>query len=90
MRSHLSDGEVLLATLGEGEIVGEISVAKGVPRTSTVKALTIVETVTIPADVMAELMESYPQVKARIMETVEQRAAYTLRKVQTVPPPSDV
>ena len=81
VRSHVSDGEVILAKLGAGHIVGEVSAAMGVPRTSTVTALDLVEVVLIPATLISEVMESNPQLKSLILETVHQRAIDAMQRV---------
>jgi CRP-like cAMP-binding protein len=82
VRSHVADDEVVLAELTEGEIVGEVSLAMDVPRTSTVMALTMVEAVVIPADALKAVLDEHPEVKEKIVETVEQRAIAAMEKAK--------
>ena len=81
VRSHVANGEVVLAKLGAGQIVGEVSAAMGVPRTSTVTALDLVEVVLIPETLISEIMESNAQFKSLILETVQQRAIDAMQRV---------
>ena len=84
VKSHVAEGEeeVVLAILKEGQIVGEVSAAMGVPRTSTVEALDMVEVVVIPVETLEEVMDRHPEVKARLVETVAERATEAMHKVQ--------
>jgi CRP-like cAMP-binding protein len=81
VRSNVSEGEVVLANLGAGHIIGEVSAAMGVPRTSTVTALDLVEVVLIPEALISEVMESNPRLKLLILETVQQRAIEAMQRV---------
>lgn len=82
VKSHVGDEEVLLATLGPSDIVGEVSAAMNVPRTSTVTAVEMVEAVMIPYAIFAELLARYPDVKGRILDTVSARALAAMKKIQ--------
>jgi CRP-like cAMP-binding protein len=82
VRSRLGEGEVVLAELTEGDIVGEVSLAMDVPRTSTVKALSMVEAVLVQADALKAVMDEHPEVRKKIVETVEQRAVAAMEKAK--------
>ena len=62
-----------LAELGPGEVVGEIEVLDGAPRTATVVALDREEAMEIDAAALAETRAQCPDVAAALLQVVAQR-----------------
>ena len=61
------NGEVPLATLGEGEVVGEMAVLEHRPRNASARALGSVDAVRVPGDALLELIESAPSAALRTL-----------------------
>jgi len=62
-----------LATLGPGELVGEIGVLDGGTRSATVKAVADTETLQIPAHVIADLLVRFPEASKSLLATTIRR-----------------
>ena len=63
----------VVATLGLGDCVGEMSVLTGAARTATVVASTEVEAIEIPQSAFAELIQQNPDVVSRLSELLARR-----------------
>lgn len=67
-----TDREVVLATLGPGEVVGEIALLDNAPRTASVTATTASTMIRIPANAFEELIKD-SRVVRRMFRTVTSR-----------------
>ncbi|HVA24589.1 MAG TPA: cyclic nucleotide-binding domain-containing protein [Chloroflexota bacterium] len=67
------DQPVLLAKLGPGDVVGEMGVLAGIPRTATVTALDDLETLELKATFLKKLFRRDTDVLLAIMRIVSQR-----------------
>ena len=70
-------GPLVVATLDENEIVGEIAILCDVPRTATVKAKTEVTTLRITKDLFFSLVVEFPQIAVEIMRELAHRLEVT-------------
>lgn len=75
------DQEMLLATIGEGEFFGEISLITGSPRTASVRARTAMETMRLSKADLDGMASRHPQVKRVIDEMIKKRVEDTIRTV---------
>ncbi len=75
------DQEMLLATIGEGEFFGEISLVTGTPRTASVKARTAMETMRLSKADLDEVATRYPNVKKVIDDMIKKRVEDTIKIV---------
>ena len=62
-----------LATLGEGEYIGEVSIISHTSRTATVTASSDVETLSLSAHSFERLLNAYPHLALRIMKDITSR-----------------
>jgi len=62
-----------LARLGPGDVVGELSLIDGEPRSATVRALTDMEVLEINADDLRRLLRKVPSVTRKLLEAMSQR-----------------
>jgi NTE family protein len=81
------DGELSVAELGPGAIVGEISALTGEPVSATVKAREELEVRVIPLGVFHELAEELPQLVQNLGTGLAAKLVQTNRRLS--PPPSD-
>lgn len=65
-----------------GEIVGEVAVLKGVPRTATVIAAEPLEAFIFPARRLQELVQTYPRFREYIEKLIYARAEATVRALE--------
>jgi len=72
---HLRAGEERVASLGPGNIVGEMSLLTGARRVATVTATRPVSAIEIAKPALEELLTGSPELIERFAETVEQRQA---------------
>ena len=77
-RSHPDLTEPLvLAELGPGEVVGEMGVLDGEPRSATVIALEETETMELRSAQLAETVLRYPDASAALLRTISRRLRST-------------
>jgi CRP/FNR family cyclic AMP-dependent transcriptional regulator len=62
--------ELLLAMKEPGDLVGEISVIDGRPRSATAMALDPVEALIIPAPAFGDFIESHPRIAVRLLQAL--------------------
>jgi CRP/FNR family transcriptional regulator, cyclic AMP receptor protein len=65
-----SGREILLAVKEPGDLVGELSVIDGRPRSATAIALDPVDALVVPAPAFAEFIESHPRIAVRLLRTL--------------------
>jgi CRP-like cAMP-binding protein len=69
--STSTDGhDIVLAFRGPGDLIGELSLFDGSPRSATVSAIEPAELVLITADRFTELMKAEPQIAAVLLRTI--------------------
>jgi len=89
-REHPDGRAIALATLGAGEIVGELAMLDGEVRSASVEALTDVELLAIAAPDMRGLLERNPEITSKLVVALTRRVRETNERVsrqsfQTVP-----
>jgi CRP/FNR family cyclic AMP-dependent transcriptional regulator len=89
-REHSDGRAITLATLGPGEIVGELAMLDGEVRSASVETLTDVELLAIAARDMRALLERNPEITAKLVIALTRRVRETNERVarqsfQTVP-----
>jgi CRP/FNR family transcriptional regulator, cyclic AMP receptor protein len=65
-----SGRELLLAVKEPGDLVGELSVIDGRPRSATAIALDPVEALVVPAPAFGDFVESHPRIAVRLLRTL--------------------
>jgi CRP-like cAMP-binding protein len=73
-----------LARLGPGDVVGELSLIDGEPRSATVTALSDLEVLELDRRDLAKLLRKVPLVVRKLLESMAQR----LRDVDALPTPA--
>jgi len=89
-REHSDGRAIALATLGAGEIVGELAMLDGEVRSASVEALTDIELLAVAARDMRGLLERNPEITAKLVVALTRRVRETNERVarqsfQTVP-----
>jgi CRP-like cAMP-binding protein len=79
-RAEVTRDAKRLATLGPGDVVGELSLIDGQPRSATVKALTDLEVLEIDGRDLAKLLRKAPSVTRKLLESMAGR----LREVDAI------
>lgn len=72
-----SGEELILALLSQGELLGELSLFDGKPRTATVQALEETETICLHRDDLLDLLRSRFPVVVKVLEVLAQRLRNT-------------
>lgn len=80
-RAEVLRGDRRLATLGPGDVVGELSLIDGEPRSATVRALTDLEVLEISAEDLNRLLRKAPSVRRKLLEALSER----LRQADRLP-----
>lgn len=70
-------GEIIVAELGDNELIGEIAILCDVPRTASVKALGEVKTLLIRKEQFLQLVSQFPQMGIEIMRSLADRLSAT-------------
>jgi CRP/FNR family cyclic AMP-dependent transcriptional regulator len=65
-----SGREILLAVKEPGDLVGELSVIDGRPRSATAIALDPVDALVVPAPAFAEFIEGHPRIAVQLLRTL--------------------
>jgi CRP/FNR family transcriptional regulator, cyclic AMP receptor protein len=89
-REHSDGRAIALATLGPGEIVGELAMLDGEVRSASVEALSDAELLAVAARDMRGLLERNPSITAKLVVALTRRVRETNERVasqsfQTVP-----
>jgi len=79
-----AEGPVEVATLGPNDVVGEIAILCGVPRTATVVAETPLETLRIDRDTFLATVRQFPEIALGIMRELAVRLHETTRRLGTL------
>lgn len=66
-------GEVVVATVQKGDVVGEIAILCDVPRTATVTAAEGLVTLRIAKDLFFRLLNEFPEIAVEIMRELAKR-----------------
>lgn len=72
-RAEVTRSGKRLATLGPGDVVGELSLIDGQPRSATVRALTDLQVLEIDGRDLKKLMHKAPSVVRKLMESLAGR-----------------
>lgn len=70
-----SEGEVVIATWGPGDLIGEIAAVADTPRTATVRAKGEIAVLKIASDVFKQLLLDAPQVALDVIRLLAKRLA---------------
>lgn len=76
--------ETCVAKLTGNEFVGEISILCDVPRTATVRAVTLVDTLRIDKEHFFELVENTPSIAVQMMRILAARLARTTAEMTAI------
>lgn len=74
-------GPVVVATLGENQIVGEIAILCDIPRTATVRAAEPLTTLRISKDVFLKLSIEFPHMALEVMKEIGNRLETTTARL---------
>lgn len=69
----LDDQETKVATLKKNEIVGEMSLLSGSPRTATVRAVDQVRALRIDRDTLQKLLQEFPEMSLELLKVLSLR-----------------
>lgn len=72
-RAEVQRGGRRLATLGPGDVVGELSLIDGEPRSATVRAVTALEVLEISGEDLNRLLRKAPGVRRKLLEALAER-----------------
>jgi CRP/FNR family cyclic AMP-dependent transcriptional regulator len=70
-------GEIVVARMGQNELIGEIAILIDVPRTATVRASSQVTTLAISKDLFFRLVTEFPDMAVEIMRELAHRLENT-------------
>jgi CRP/FNR family cyclic AMP-dependent transcriptional regulator len=84
-RGHPSLSEpLILAELGPGEVVGEMGLLDGEPRSATVRAIEETETIELSRDQVAAIIAQHPETTVSLLRMVSRRLRTTNDLVEEV------
>ena len=75
-------GPLVVATLKQNEIVGEIAILCDVPRTATVRAKTQLTTLRISKDLFFSMVVEFPEIAVEIMRELAHRLDQTTTRLR--------
>lgn len=76
-----TDGQqVKIATIGDGQSVGEMALVDGMVRSATVKASMLSTIVVLKRSDFDEIMQQYPRIAAKLMKGIARHISINLRK----------
>jgi len=75
-------GPLVVATLKQNEIVGEIAILCNVPRTATVRAKTQLTALRVTKDLFFSLVVEFPEIAVEIMRELAHRLDRTTKQLQ--------
>ena len=75
-------GNISVATLGKNEVIGEIAILTGVPRTATVRANTELTALKVGKETFFQLVGEVPEMAMEIMRELARRLERTTAELQ--------
>jgi len=75
VRRHLQDGERLLRTLVEGDLLGEVALFRDAPHSATALAVEPVTLLVIPAHRLEQLIRANPELAIALIRQLARMAA---------------
>jgi CRP-like cAMP-binding protein len=72
---------VVLATLGRGDLFGEVTAFSGKPRTATVTAASLVDMIRFDNEELKSLLDKSPEVREELQAMILGRARDTIEKI---------
>ncbi|MDH5785577.1 MAG: cyclic nucleotide-binding domain-containing protein [Chromatiales bacterium] len=76
-----SDGKLVkIATIGDGQSVGEMALVDGLVRSATVKAALLTTIVVLKRSDFEEILQHYPRIAASILRGIARHISINLRK----------
>ena len=77
-------GAVVLATLGKGDIFGEIALLMpGATRTATIRCVTALSTMVVAAEVFHALVDRFPQAREHLQESMRRMLVFNFLRLAT-------
>ena len=70
-------GDYVVATLGAGDVVGEISILCDTPRTATVTARTSLTALRVRKESFLQLLKQFPEIATEVMRGLAERLTHT-------------
>ncbi|MCD1644535.1 MAG: cyclic nucleotide-binding domain-containing protein [Aurantimonas coralicida] len=70
------DGDFVVATLGPGDVVGEIAILCDTPRTATVTAKSDVSALRVRKECFLQLLRQFPEIAAEVMRGLAERLTH--------------
>ncbi len=80
LKSTDNGRESVIATLSEGQSVGEMAIIDGLPRSATVKSVTPASLLLLKRDDFNSLLSKHPEVAAKILKALARMLSIHLRK----------
>jgi CRP/FNR family cyclic AMP-dependent transcriptional regulator len=71
---------VKIATIGDGQSVGEMALVDGMVRSATVRAAMLTTIVVLKRSEFDEIMQHYPRIAAKLMKGIARHISINLRK----------
>ncbi len=81
LKTSINEEKVLLATLGKGNVLGEMSLVDNAPRSATAIAKTDIELVSLRKDSFFRLVDDHPRPACKIMLKLMRTISLRLRQV---------
>jgi len=80
MKAAKDGKQVKIATVGDGQSVGEMALVDGMVRSATVKAAMLTTIVVLKRSDFDEIMRQYPRIAAKLMKGIARHISINLRK----------
>jgi CRP/FNR family cyclic AMP-dependent transcriptional regulator len=80
MKAAKDGSLVKIATIGDGQSVGEMALVDGLVRSATVRASMLTTIVVLKRSEFDEIMQQYPRIAAKLMKGIARHISINLRK----------
>ncbi|MCW8918405.1 MAG: cyclic nucleotide-binding domain-containing protein [Gammaproteobacteria bacterium] len=80
MKTAKDGSLVKIATIGDGQSVGEMALVDGMVRSATVRASMLTTIVVLKRDQFDEILRQYPRIAAKLMKGIARHISINLRK----------
>ncbi|MBN1291581.1 MAG: cyclic nucleotide-binding domain-containing protein [Candidatus Latescibacteria bacterium] len=83
LKTSKTSDDVVIATIGKGRSIGEMTIVDDYPRSATVRTHTNVSLIILTRDNFEHILKEYPQIGIKVLKGLTRQVSLNLRKTSS-------